>query len=144
MDTELDPFAQCSTFVELLRRRALHQPSRIGLTFLQDGETEKANLTYEEFDRQARTIGAALQKLQATGERALLIYPSGLDFIAALFGCFYAGVIAVPAYPPHANRPLPPRLPPLHSDAQASLILTTTQILSNVPGRLTDASEWES
>ncbi|HEX5875297.1 MAG TPA: AMP-binding protein, partial [Pyrinomonadaceae bacterium] len=139
MDTELDPLAS-STFVELLRRRALQQPAKIALTFLQDGETEKANLTYEELDRQARAIGATLQKLQARGERALLIYPPGLDFIAALIGCFYAGVIAVPAYPPHLNRPAPPRLKAIIDNAQVTLVLTTAPLLSNLETRWTDAS----
>jgi acyl transferase domain-containing protein/acyl-CoA synthetase (AMP-forming)/AMP-acid ligase II/acyl carrier protein len=139
MDTELDPLAS-STFVELLRRRALHHPAKIALTFLQDGETEKANLTYEELDREARAIGATLQKLGATGERALLIYPPGLDFIAALLGCFYAGVIAVPAYPPHLNRPVPPRLKAIIDNAQVTLVLTTAPLLSNLENRWTDAS----
>ncbi|HEX6047365.1 MAG TPA: beta-ketoacyl synthase N-terminal-like domain-containing protein [Pyrinomonadaceae bacterium] len=140
MDTELDPLAQCSTFVELLRRRSLLHPAKIALTFLQDGETEKANLTYEELDRHARAIGATLQKLQARGERALLIYPPGLDFIAALFGCFYAGVIAVPAYPPHLNRPMPPRLKAIIDNAEVTLVLTTAPLLSNIEKRWTDAS----
>ncbi|HEY6186971.1 MAG TPA: beta-ketoacyl synthase N-terminal-like domain-containing protein [Pyrinomonadaceae bacterium] len=144
MSTEHDPTEDFSTLVELLRWRAARQPEQIALTFLHEGETEETNLTYADLDRRARSIAARLQAMGVAGERALLLYPSGLDFIAALFGCFYAGVIAVPAYPPHANRPLPPRLQALKSDAQASLILTTTQILSNVTGRLTDASEWES
>ncbi len=143
MDTEFDLLAQCSTFVELLRRRAVHQPAKIGLTFLQDGETEKANLTYEELDARARAIAATLQKLQARGERALLIYPPGLDFIAALFGCFYAGVIAVPAYPPHLNRPLPPRLKAIIDNAQVTLVLTTASLQSNLEKRWTDASSLE-
>ena len=139
MDTELDPLAS-STFVELLRRRALHHPAKIALTFLQDGETEKANLTYEELDREARAIGATLQKVGARGERALLIYPPGLDFITALIGCFYAGVIAVPAYPPHLNRPVPPRLKAIIDNAQVTLVLTTAPLLSNLENRWTDAS----
>lgn len=140
MDTELDRLAQCSTFVELLNWRASHQPDKIALTFLQDGETEKSNLTYEELDRQARSIGASLQKLHARGERALLIYPPGLDFIAALLGCFYAGVIAVPAYPPHLNRPAPPRLKAIIDNAEVTLVLTTAPLLSNLEKRWTDAS----
>src|ERR1051325_11628371 len=117
MSTEHDPTEDFSTLVELLRWRAARQPEQIALTFLHEGETEETNLTYADLDRRARSIAARLQATGVAGERALLLYPSGLDFIAALFGCFYAGVIAVPASPPHANRPLPPRLPPLHSDA---------------------------
>ena len=39
-----------------------------------------------------------------TGKRVLLLYPSGLDFIAAFMGCLYGGAIAVPAYPPLHQR----------------------------------------
>ncbi|HEU4510297.1 MAG TPA: beta-ketoacyl synthase N-terminal-like domain-containing protein [Pyrinomonadaceae bacterium] len=139
MYAELDPFA-CSTFVELLRRRSEHHPAKIALTFLQDGETEKANLTYADLDRHARAIATTLQKLNATGERALLIYPPGLDFIAALFGCFYAGVIGVPAYPPHLNRPAPPRLKAIIDNAEVTLVLTTAPLLTNLETRWADGS----
>src|ERR1044071_1774923 len=88
------------TLVELLRWRALGQPDRLAYTFLADGETEESSLTYQELDRQARAIAASLQKVEIRGERALLLYPPGLGFIVGFFGCLYAGVIAVPAYPP--------------------------------------------
>ncbi|HEY1390235.1 MAG TPA: hypothetical protein VGF38_16985, partial [Ktedonobacterales bacterium] len=67
--------------VELLRWRAARQPSMRGYTYLVDGETTEAGLTYEELDRRARAIAAALQLAGASGERVLLLYPSGLDFI---------------------------------------------------------------
>src|SRR5437868_738491 len=93
-----------ATLVELLRWRALRQPDRRAYTFLLDGETTEAHLTYTDLDRQARAIGAQLQRRGAAGERALLLYPPGLDYIAAFFGCLYAGVVAVPAYPPNPAR----------------------------------------
>ena len=74
---------QCSTLVELLRWRARHQPERRAYTFLVDGEVAEVSLTYAELDRQARSIAAYLQSLGATGERALLLYPPGLEYIAA-------------------------------------------------------------
>jgi acyl-CoA synthetase (AMP-forming)/AMP-acid ligase II len=101
---------ECSTLVDLLRWRALHQPNQCAYTFLLDGETEKVSLTYEELDRQARAIGALLQSLGTVGERALLLYPPGLEYITGFFGCLYAGAVAVPAYPPdpaRLNRTLP-------------------------------------
>jgi acyl-CoA synthetase (AMP-forming)/AMP-acid ligase II len=86
-----------SNLVELLCRRALESPHRRAYIFLANGETEEVNLTYGELHTRARAIGARLQSLEAAGERALLLYPPGLDYIAAFFGCLYAGVIAVPA-----------------------------------------------
>ncbi|MFN6570003.1 non-ribosomal peptide synthetase [Dendronalium sp. ChiSLP03b] len=120
-----------STLVDLLRYKALHQPNKIAFRFLQDGETETAKLTYQELNLQAQVIASQLQSTGITkGERALLLYPSGLEFIPAFFGCLYAGVVAVPAYPPHLNKPTP-RLQAIVADAQAKIVLTTAQILSN-------------
>jgi len=124
-----------STLIDLLRYRALHQPNQTGFTFLPDGETEVASLTYQELDRQARAIAAQLQLLEATGSRALLLYPfsATLEFIAALFGCFYAGVVAVPTHAPRPNQSS--RLQGFVVDAQVTLVLTTTSAITNVdPG----------
>src|SRR5437016_1283379 len=93
-----------ATVVELLRRRASEDPDRTAYSFLADADTVKGTLTYSELDRQARALAAALQSRGLAGERALLLYPPGLDYIAAFFGCLYAGVVAVPAYPPRRRR----------------------------------------
>lgn len=119
------------TLVELLRRRALQQPAQKAFTFLLDGETEERHLTYGELDRQARTLAALFQSLRSKGERALLLYPPGLDYIAAFFGCLYAGVIAVPAYPPRNDRALP-RLQAIIQDAGATLVLSTGAVFSKM------------
>src|SRR5690349_9381435 len=118
--------AEFSTLVEILRWRALNRPDQKAYTFLSDRE-EEHSLTYAELDQQARAIGAMLQKLNATGERILLLYPSGLEYIAAFFGCLYAGAIAVPAYPPRLNRSIE-RLWSIVADAQARFVLTTSQV----------------
>src|SRR2546430_901332 len=110
--------SEFSTLVELLRWRAFVQPDQKAYTFLIDGE-EEHSLTYGELDRQSRAIGGQLQRLDATGERVLLLYPPGLDYIAAFFGCLYAGSIAVTAYPPHSNRSIR-RIESIVADAQAT------------------------
>jgi acyl-CoA synthetase (AMP-forming)/AMP-acid ligase II/acyl carrier protein len=120
--------ARPPTLVDVLRWRALAHPNRHAGTFLRDGETDEVRLTYGELDRHARAIGALLQGLEAAGERALLLYPPGLDYVAAYFGCLYAGVVAVPAYPPRRNRSLA-RLQAIVADARATLVLTTTPLL---------------
>src|SRR5262249_42731687 len=85
------------TLVDLVRRRAAIQPEQCAFTFLVDGEAQELSLTYAALDRRARAIAAQLQALTAAGERALLLYPPGLDFIETFLGCLYASVIAVPA-----------------------------------------------
>ncbi len=122
---------QFSTLIELLQYRAIHQANHTAYTFLRDGEVEESKLTYQELDRQARAIAAQLYHQTLPGDRALLLYPPGTEFVTAFFGCLYAGVIAVPAYPPRANRSLS-RLQAVVADAQAKIALTTTSILSDV------------
>jgi len=123
-----------STFVELLRSRALRDPDRLAYSFLADGETTEARMSYGELDRQARAIAARLSTMAAPGERALLLYPPGLAFIAAFFGSLYAGLIAVPAYPPHASRTdrTRPRLRGIARNARPAVALTTRALLPAV------------
>lgn len=119
------------TFVDILRQRASHQPEEIVYTFLLDGETESDWLTYQVLDRQARAIAATLQSYQTMGERALLLYPPGLEFVAAFFGCLYAGVVAVPVYPPRRNKKNT-RLEAIIVDARATIVLTTASLLTTI------------
>ena len=89
-----------SNLVDLLRRRALNQPEQTAYKFLFDGEAVGPSLTYAALDRRVRAVAAHLQQLNAAGERVLLLYPPGLEYIVAYFGCLCAGAIAVPAYAP--------------------------------------------
>lgn len=117
--------------VTLLCERAEQQPEKRAYTYLADGESEEIHLTYGQLEQQARMIGALLQSEGATGERALLVYPPGQAYIAAFMGCLFAGVVAVPAYPPdpsRLNRTLP-SLQAIVADSQARIVLTTSPIL---------------
>src|SRR4030095_15912534 len=96
-------------------------------TFLVDGESTEVNITYGALDRQAQAIRAMLQQLGATGERVLLLSPSGLEYIAAFFGCLYAGAVAVTAYPPRLNRSLE-RLEAIVADARPTVGMQTTAL----------------
>ena len=138
-----DPVAACSSLVEVLRWRALAHPEQRVYTHLLDGEIEGAHLTYGALDRQARAIAALLQRNSAGGERALLLYPTGLDFIAAFFGCLYAGIIAVPLPPPNLAQPHKtlPRLRAIISDAQPLVALTTSTIAGRVAELFAQAPE---
>ncbi len=115
-------------------------PDRRAYVFLQDGETETAGVTYGELDLHARAIAARLQTITAPGDRALLLYPPGLEFLAAFFGCLYAGVIAVPSYPPKRNRP-DHRLQAIALDAGARLVLSDAGVLGELGHRLKNTPE---
>ena len=120
-----------SNLVELVRHRAAYQPDDTAFTYLVDGEEHQIHLTNFQLDREARAIGAWLQSLGLVGGRALLLYPPGLEFISAFLGCLYAGVVAVPVYPPRRNRSLE-RIQAIADDAQTSVALTTDVVLRRV------------
>ena len=97
-----DLAASGASWMHLLRERAIARAADDAYTFLTDGEEQEQHLAVGELDRQARAIAAQLQSLNAAGGRAILLFPPGLEFISALFGCWYAGITAVPAYPPRS------------------------------------------
>ncbi len=134
---------QFSTLVDLLRWRATNQPEQRIYTFLTDGEAEKDFFTHAQLDGQARQLGSLLQRQIPPGERALLIYPSGLEFISAFFACLYSGIVAVPVYPPstaRSDRTLS-RLRAIARNAGPQVILTCTALASRVQGLLAQAPE---
>jgi amino acid adenylation domain-containing protein len=126
-----------ANLVGLLRSQAEQLPNKTALLFLGDRDDEVLSLSFAEVERSARTVAAHLQALGATGERALVLHPPGLPYISALLGCFYAGVIAVPAYPPRFNRSME-RLRDIVIDARARFALTTTAAIEKIE-RFTDA-----
>ncbi len=130
------------SFIDLVRVRAADHPSRLACIYLHNGEDEAARLTFGEIDAGARAVAASLQHW-APGEtgqqRALLLYPPGLEFLTAFFGCLYAGVVAVPCQPPGPARagreqPHSARLRSILADASPSFLLTTAALAGRAQG----------
>lgn len=132
-----------STLIDLLRLRASERPDDLAYAFLDDGGLVGERLTYGQLDVQARAVATYLQEAGAEGDRALLLFPAGLDFLKAFFGCLYAGVIAIPAPPPEASRlkRTLPRLRAIVEDARASAILSSTETLGLMESSGRDAPE---
>ena len=127
--------ANFDSLTEALGVHAVRAPERTAYVFLTEGEEEQDRLTYAALDARARAIGAALSRSVRPGGRVLLLYPPGLDFVAAFFGCLYAGVIAVPAYPPRSPRMMP-RLLAILADAQPAVALAAGASSQRVRGWL--------
>jgi len=123
-----------SSLLDLLQFRAMNQPEEQVYTFLSDGETQAEHLTYRALYRQAQAIAHNLSGFDTRGKPVLLLYPSGLDFIAAFWGCLYAGAIAVPAPLPRSSRSVE-RIQAIAQDIQTSVILTTRLIEEKLKSR---------
>src|SRR5512141_158502 len=109
--------------IRVLRRHADERPRQPACVHLLNGHADQASLTYAQLDRRARAIAACLQDMGFAGQCVLLVYPPGLDFITAFFGCLYAGCVAVPTYPPHRHRMLE-RFQAVAADAGARIALS--------------------
>lgn len=115
-----------ANYVEAIRTNAARFPDKRAFVFLKDGENEHEVLTYSQLDRRARAIAAKLLELGMEHEKALLIYPSGTDFITGFLGCLYANVVAVPAYPPTKTRGTD-RLESIYQNSGSKIALTTEE-----------------
>ena len=117
-----------SDLIELLALRVAQTPDKVAYRFLTDGESSAIEWSYRDLDRNARRVASALGS-ERRGQ-ALLLYPPSLDYIAAFFGCLYAGVTAVPAYPPDPSRlqRTLPRLRAIAADSRADVLLTTDAV----------------
>ncbi|HEY4024049.1 MAG TPA: condensation domain-containing protein, partial [Pseudonocardiaceae bacterium] len=110
------------TLVDVLRGRAIATPTATAYEFVEDDGGERI-ISYAELDASARAVAAALGGERAAGQRALLLYPPGPNYIIGLLGCFYAGVVAVPMYLPTGQRALA-RVIAAAADAGAMLVLS--------------------
>ncbi|MFO0870804.1 MAG: aminotransferase class I/II-fold pyridoxal phosphate-dependent enzyme [Pirellulales bacterium] len=137
LDRILAPYSPPQThLVDVLRYWTELQPKQLALSDW-DGEKIGVQWTYEELDRRARAVGAELQARGMRGQRVLLLYPPGLDFAAGLFGCHYAGAVAVPAYPPRRNRNME-RIQTISDDCAARVALTVSDVTNRMPEGLLD------
>ena len=124
---------------DILADRADRTPAHRGYVFLDDLGLETGALTYEELHARALAIAAALHDRCRPGDRALLLFPQGPDFIAAFFGCLYAGVLAVPVDPPRRDR-VREATPSIVRDCAPAAVLTVHAMLGTARAALEPAT----
>lgn len=115
-----------TSLVDALNGLSSTIPTDIAYTFLNDGDTDETHISFRELEFQAQAIASRLQRTLKVGDRAALVFEPGLEYITALVGCFYAGVVAVPVYPPDPMRiqRTISRLEAIFENAEARIILT--------------------
>jgi len=123
----IDP-VDVQTVTDLIRLRESETPDRGACFFSKDGLEVTDHLSYRELAVRARAIAAVLQERLAPGDRALLIYPPGLEFVCAFLGCLHAGVIAVPVNPPRGHD-VDPRLRRVAEDAAPAIGLAPSSLM---------------
>ncbi|WP_315833220.1 non-ribosomal peptide synthetase [Bradyrhizobium prioriisuperbiae] len=126
------------TLVERLRSHAGSRPDALALRFL-EGDAVATELTFTQLDARIRALAARLQQLGGVGERAVILLPTGANYVTAFYACLYAGVIAVPAYPPDGTDRYAGRLNGILRDATPRFILTESHQQAGIEALLSDA-----
>ncbi len=114
-------------FVTHLRGLAVQRPNDRALITVTDqaGASVDSPISYRQLDQRVRALAAQLQTACAPGERALIMMEGGDSYVVAFFACLYAGLIAVPMFPPESTRNKHlRRLLGIVRDSQARCILT--------------------
>jgi len=122
--------SELTSMVDLLRRRAAEQAGDPAYIFLSERGVEEAQLTFGELYRRAGVVAAHLARRLQPGDRALLMFPPGLDFIVAFFGCLRAGVIAAPMMPPRRTS-MRDSSENIIADCTPGIALTTNSLVDN-------------
>jgi acyl-CoA synthetase (AMP-forming)/AMP-acid ligase II len=128
------PYTQ---FSQALQQHARRMPDQLAYRFLQDGRDNEVLITFAELDRAVRATAATLQFHCAPGDRVLILLKPGLDYIVGFLGCLYAGLIAVPAYPPGATKTLD-RLEGILGDCEPAAALTGKDDVAAIRERLAE------
>jgi acyl-CoA synthetase (AMP-forming)/AMP-acid ligase II len=117
--------------VDIFYEQVKNNPNKIVYTHLVDGENDVKTLTYKELSERAEAIAYELSQKYQPGQRALLLFDTGLDFISSLWACFISGIIAIPIHPPIDMRSLT-KLFAILKDANAHVVITTQDFINQM------------
>lgn len=116
---------------EWLSHWATQTPDKQAYIFLNDRGQQKSSITYSELEARVSRLAAVLSTSASPGDRVILTYKPGLDFVDAFLACLWAGLIAVPVYPPSTKKEWP-RFNKIVENCQPKLLLTSEDLLSNI------------
>ncbi|MCB9018696.1 MAG: fatty acyl-AMP ligase, partial [Chitinophagales bacterium] len=120
---DLENFAKC------YRHQYLTRPEDTAYRYLLDGEDQEIRVSFKDLYLTALGIAREIRQHAQAGERVVLLYQPGIEFIQAFSACLLAGVVAVPVYPPQGPKDWP-RFLGIVSDADVSLFCTSSLVYS--------------
>jgi acyl-CoA synthetase (AMP-forming)/AMP-acid ligase II len=116
-----------ASLVEVLEERATERPDKKAFVFVPERGEADVLLTFAELQHRVHAAAARIAQHTAKGDRAVLLFPTGLDFIVAFFGCLAAGVIAVPLMVP--RRSARDSAGAIITECKPRIALTTNEVL---------------
>ena len=126
---------RATTMVEALRLHAQTTPERAAFRFLPVASA-RIDLSFAELDQAAAQLAGILRSRVRRGDRVLMFYPPGLDFVTAFFAVLYAGAVAVPLVPPRRSRN--GAIAALIDNAEPTLVLTSSRLAPRINGIISD------
>ncbi|MBJ7340150.1 AMP-binding protein [Mycolicibacterium sp.] len=130
------------TLLSLLRERAGLQPDDKAFTYTdydQDWDGVAETLTWAQAYRRTLNVAAEVSRHGSVGDRAVILAPQGLDYIAAFLGAMQAGFIAVPLSVPSFGAH-DERVSAVLADTSPTVILTTKAVAPSVTEYLGDST----
>lgn len=137
--TGRSPLEDCRTVLEVLEYRAVAHGERPAFLLLED-DAEQERLTFAELWTRHRAVARRLRGAGLTGQRVLLFYLPGLDFVTAFFGCLAAGVVPI-AVPPPLPTERTSRIHAIVADASATAVLTAGPLVDMLRSWLAESEE---
>jgi acyl-CoA synthetase (AMP-forming)/AMP-acid ligase II len=125
---ELRPDTGHRTLMDVLAMNLRDRAGRQAIAILDRDGQEVEQATYAELDRRVRSVAAVLQQAISPGQRVMIMFPTGIDFVVGFFACAYAGVTGVPVPPPEAGLRHVSRLRGIVKDADPAAVLTTREV----------------
>jgi acyl-CoA synthetase (AMP-forming)/AMP-acid ligase II len=119
----VDFFRSAQSIGQLLQMRAQSYPHVVAVRSFKEDNTASGTIDYATLHRRAKTIAVKLQQIVPTGARAVLMYDCDIDYVSALFACFYSGITAIPILPVK-NKKERKRLEDIIIQSKACLFLT--------------------
>lgn len=135
--TGLDAQVRVRSLPDALRARSERHPDSTAYVFLRNGEEPREALTYRQLHDAACLRAGAFARAGLTGRNAVLLLPSGLEFVRTLLGCMYGRVAAAPVQVPRRRGDVL-RLRRIADDAGATTVLTSTDVIRELRGRFGD------